>query len=221
MVTWLSKQDTSIWKPDNYTIKVFYDKNNNDLYITTKTESLCYNEVVGQFVSYMPYSNTPTMFNVVDKFYCIKNNYLNEMFAGDYNYFFGEYYGYDLTFVSNGSSKGITSMDKIFNNIDFRADRWSDKLDSILSSECPFDYIRVWDEYQDTGEVLLKNKGNIPSNLKKKFRVWRIQVPRDAHNRRDRIRNTWCKIKLGAAPRYNNGNNGFIQFHDANVQYFI
>ena len=61
----------------------------------------------------------------------------------------------------------------------------------------------------------------IPSNLKKKFRVWRIQVPRDAHNRRDRIRNTWCKIKLGAAPRYNNGNNGFIQFHDANVQSFI
>lgn len=221
MVTWLSKQNTSIWKPNDYTTKVFYDKNNNDLYIITKTESLCYNEIVGQFVSYMPYSNSPAMFNIVDKFYCIKNNYLNEMFAGYYNYFFGEYHGYDLTFVSNGSSNGTTPIDKIFNNIDFRADRWSDKLDSILSTECPFDYIRMWDEYQDTGEVLLKNKGNIPSNLKKKFRVWRMQVPRDAHNRRDRIRNTWCKIKLGAAPRYNNGNNGFIQFHDANVQYFI
>lgn len=163
------------------------------------------------------------MFNIVNKFYCIKSNYLNEMFAGDYNYFFDEFQGYDFTFVSNGKSaqQDLSTIDKTYSTIDFRADKWSDKLDSILSSESPFDYIRVWNEYQDSGEVLLKCTPNKPSILKKKFRVWRIQVPRDAHNRTSRMRNTWCKIKLGSAPRYNNGNNSFIQFHDIGVQYIV
>jgi hypothetical protein len=223
MVTWLSNQATAMWTPNKYTTRLFYDKNNNDLYIMTDSESLCYSEQLGQFTSFMTYSEMPAMFNIFDKFYCIKENYINEMFAGDYNYFFGEYQGYDLSFVSNGktSNQDLSTIDKIYANVFFRADRWSDKMDSILSSESPFDYIRVWDEYQDTGEVLLRNKGNFPSILKKKFRVWRAQIPRDAHNRRDRIRNTWCKITLGSAPRYNNGNNGFIQLHDVEVQFFI
>ena len=160
----------------------------------------------------MSYSDIPVMFNAADKFYCIKSNYLNEMFTGDYNYFFGEFQGYDFTFVSNGKTNqgDLSNLDKIHNNIEFRADKWSDKLDSILSSESPFDYIRLWNEYQDTGEVLLTHRPHKPSILKKKFRVWRIQVPRDAHNRTDRIRNTWCRIKFGSAPRYNNGNSSFI-----------
>lgn len=223
MVTWLGQQDISLWKPNNYTTKVFYDKNNNDIYIVTGSEALCYNETIGQFTSFMSYGNVPVMFNVVDKFYCLKSNYLYEMFAGDYNHFFDEYQGYDFTFVSNGKGgqADLSTVDKIYNNIDFRADKWSDKLDSILSSESPFDYVRVWNEYQDTGEVLLTNLPDKPSILKKKFRVWRMTIPRDANNRRDRMRNTWCKIKLGSAPRYNNGNSSFIQFHDVGLQYFV
>jgi hypothetical protein len=223
MITWFGKQDSSLWTPNNYSTKLFYDKNKNDLYITNKEESLCYNEQLQQFTSFYSYPKIPIMFNVVDTFYCINDNLPYKMFDGNYNYFFNEYQGYDISFVSNGrsSQQDLSGIDKIYANVFFRGDRWSDKLDSILSSESPFDYIRVWDEYQDTGETLLKNNGHMPSILKKKFRVWRAQIPRDAHNRRDRIRNTWCKVKLGAAPRYNNGNNGFIQLHDVEVQYFI
>jgi len=223
MVTWLGRQNMSMWKPNEYSLKTFYDKNNGDLYIVSKDEALCYNEPISQFTSFMSYDNIPVMFNVIDRFYCLKSNYLHEMFKGEYNYFFGDYQGYDFTFVANGkTSEGdLSTYDKMYSNMDFRADKWSDKLDSILSSESPFDYVRVWNEYQDTGEVLLHSTPDKPSVLKKKFRVWRIAIPRDAHNRRDRMRNTWCKVKLGAAPRYNNGNNGFIQFHDVAMQYFV
>ena len=223
MVTWLNKQPKTMWKPNNYTIRLFFDKNNRDLYVVNKDEALCYSEAIGEFISFMSYDEIPVMYNVVDKFYCVKQNYINEMFAGEYNNFFGEYQGYDITFAANGKSgnEDLSLLDKIYNNIDFRADKWSDALDSILSQESPFDYLRVWNEYQDTGEVLLIDKPNKTSILKKKFRVWRIQIPRDAHNRRDRIRNTWCKIKLGSSPKYDNGNNGFIQLHDAVVQYFV
>lgn len=223
MITWLSKQKSTLWKPNDYTTRLFYDKGIKDIYIVTEKEALCYSEAIGEFVSYMSYENIPVMFNVTDKFYCIKNNYINQMFEGEYNYFFGEYKDYDITFVSNGktSSGDMSTIDKVYTNLEFRADKWADELNSILSSESPFDYIRVWNEYQDTGEVLLLNKPNKPSPLKKKFRVWRIQIPRDAHNRRDRIRNTWCKIKLGSSPKYNNGNNSFIQLHDAAVQFAV
>ena len=33
-------------------------------------------------------------------------------------------------------------------------------------------------------------------NAKNKFRIWRANIPRDNSNNRDRIRNTWAKIKL-------------------------
>lgn len=223
MTTWISKINGDLWTPNNFTSKLLYDKNNKDLYIVTEDEALCYSELLGQFTSFMSYEDIPVMYNIKDKFYCIKNNYINEMFAGNYNYFFDEYQGYDITFVSNGKggANDYSNLDKTYSTFDYKADKWSNYLDGTLSQESPFDYIRVWNEYQDTGEVLLNWKPNTPSILKKKFRLWRVTIPRNAYNRRDRIRNTWCNIKLGAAPRYNNGNNGFIQLHDLDVHYLV
>lgn len=223
MTSWFNTISQDAWTPNNFTSKLFYDKCNKDLYVVTSKEALCYNEIIGQFTSFMSYENIPVMYSILDKFYCIKNNYINEMFAGTYNYFFGEYEGFDFTFTANGKGgkEDLSTLDKIYSTFEYRADKWSNYLDSILSQESPFDYIRVWNEYQDTGEVLLNWLPNKPSILKKKFRVWRVTIPRNAYNRRDRMRNTWCNIKIGAAPKYNNGNNGFVQFHDVSVQYFV
>jgi len=55
----------------------------------------------------------------------------------------------------------------------------------------------AYNEYQDTGKVPLTFKNAKPSNLKKKFRLWALDIPRDKHNRLDRIRNNWTYIKLG------------------------
>jgi hypothetical protein len=66
-----------MWKPNKYTTKLFYDRNNKDIYITTEKESLCYSEMIGEFISFMSYSNIPVMFNVIDRFYCIRDNYMN------------------------------------------------------------------------------------------------------------------------------------------------
>ena len=35
-----------------------------------------------------------------------------------------------------------------------------------------------------------------PSNLKKKFRMWGANIPRDKKNKLDRMRNPWLYIKL-------------------------
>lgn len=59
-----------------------------------------------------------------------------------------------------------------------------------------FDTVRVWNEYQDTGDVDLSFINDVPSNMKKKFRIWRMDIPRDIKDGRQRLRNTWSKVKF-------------------------
>ena len=81
--------------------------------------------------------------------------------------------------------------DKIFNNIEFRADSWNDT--TLLNTT--FDTLTTWNEYQK-GITTLTNVLGKPSPLKKKFRIWRTNIPRDISNNMDRMRNPWLYIKL-------------------------
>lgn len=198
---------------NNLPTQLFYDNNYNDLYIVGTKECLNFSETIGQFVSFFSYENIPAMFNVDEGFYSIINTEDNtqcelwRMFDGEYNNFFGKPKPYDFTFVSN-SNEGI---DKTFTNLLLRADFYQDGADKVimdgntidipykdrLNSKLFFDYVQVYNEYQDTGKVLLTFKNAKPSNLKKKFRLWALDIPRDKNNKLDRIRNNWTYIKLG------------------------
>ena len=223
MVSWTSIQKKTLWTAAEYSTRLFYDSTKKDVYIVTEDAALCFNENMQAFVSFLSYGNSEAMFCIGDKFFCINSGEVFRMFEGTYNNFFDSYEDYYITFVSNGiqEQNNTYGVDKCFTNIQMRADRWADKIGGSLSPESPFDYLRVWNEYQDTGEVLLKNIKDRPSNLKKKFRIWGVQIPRDAANRRDRIRNPWCKVTLGSSPRYNNGNDSAINLHDVSVQFLV
>ena len=197
------------WNPitfDNF--RTHYDKSNRDVYFTDKNSCLVYSESLGQFTSFMSYEETPYMFNIDNSFYAIKNNKIWEQFAGDYNSFYGGTKPYSITVVSNPDS----FYDKIFNTVEFRADTWDN--DKLLNST--FDTLEVWNEYQH-GKSNLTNILGKPSPLKRKFRVWRANIPRDISNNRDRIRNTWAYIKL----EHSNPSNYKTEFHDLMVHYFI
>lgn len=93
--------------------------------------------------------------------------------------------------------------DKTFTTIQYRADAFC--TDDTYISDDTFDVIRLVDEYQDTQKDILYWKTHTSSNLKKKFRIWNIALPRaknttDAEGEysytRDRIRNMWCKVQL-------------------------
>ena len=219
MATWYNKQDNSSWLPQEYSTKLFYDVKTKDLYTITKDTALSYSELLQQFVSFFSYGNTPYMFNVLDDSYLVHGNQIYKMFEGEYNEFFGQVEPYDYTFVSNGRSgnQDLSSIDKVFSNLEFRADKWADNLND-LTEEFPFDTFRAWDEYQDTGDVTMVYTHNFISNLKKKFRSWRFTIPRDMSNGRDRIRNTWCKVKLAC----NNPKSGEgMILHDTVMQYYV
>lgn len=224
---WFDEQLTQVDDTSAYLEKTFYDKNMNDLYITTKDTSLCFSELLGQFTSFMSYDKADAMFNIGSDFYAIRDKKLWKMFVGDYNSYFGNYKPFDITFVSNNDS----AEDKTFTNIELRAEFYNN---GSLFGNNFFNYVRAWNDYQDTGKVKLDYTKCEPSNLKKKFRVWRITIPRDKTNKLDRIRNTWTKIQLGTYSSdefaKSDINKGIIELikkklnmelHDLSVDYFI
>ena len=176
------------WNPVDYgNFRTFYDKNNDDVYFVNKDYCLCYSELLNQFTSFMSYEIVPAMFNLEDKFISFKDGKLWEHGEGDYNMFFGEVKPYYITYRVAPDSP----LDKIFSNIEFRADSW-DK-NTLLNTT--FDTLTTWNEYQ-YGTTSLNNILGIPSSLKRKFRIWRANIPRDKSNKLDRMRSNWLYIKL-------------------------
>lgn len=208
MSSWVKKQDLKSFRTD-------YDKVNRDVYFINPTNCLGYSEKLGQFESFFSYEDSE-IFNIEDRTYAIKGGDVHQLFAGEYNSFFGSLSqasasNYWITIIHNENPLD----DKIYNNLEFRADSYANNALEIDSAG--FNTIRVWNEYQDTKEIPLDFKCNIPSNLKRKFRVWRANIPRDYINKRDRIRNTWTKITLKAV----NPGQERVELHDLTVNYFM
>lgn len=92
-----------------------------------------------------------------------------------------------------------------------------------------FDYIEVGDEasnYQYTGKVPLTFLNVKPSNLKKKFRIWHTNIPRNkigvsaGKQGMQRIRDTWTKIKLGMNNTQSSLDGINMELHGLNVTYY-
>lgn len=185
---WAKENTTNTpWEPLIYNgIRSYYDKTNNDVYFTTKDTSLCYSETLQEFVSFYDYKNVPLMVNLNGKFISYYNNGLWEQNAGEYNSFFGTKYPYYVEYKVCPNA----FTDKIYSNVEYRADMW--KENSLTDDT--FDTLSVHTEYQ-SGTTSLKDKHKYP-NFEKKFRIWRIDIPRDSKNKLNRIRNPWINIKL-------------------------
>lgn len=165
----------------------YYDNVNKNVMFLTEKTCLSYSEMLNQFEGFYSYGSVTFVDNMNNNTMLIKNNKVYEMNQGEYNYFFGKYEPYGVTYAVNPE----ITLDKIFNNIEFAADNYSnDKLDSFMT----FDTLKVWNEYQSGTSNLNYTKGI--SNLKKKFRMWYANIPRDDANHRDRIRNTWCYLNI-------------------------
>lgn len=228
------------WFKDNTIDRTLYDDVHHDIYLVNDTEALCYSEILGQFTSFMDYGGMYLLESCSKEVFSMKkvNNVttLFKMFKGGYNDLFGyythaepqqyrlNYRPWHISFISNGLDNKDMDFDKIFTNIDYRMDLF-DSTGAYLPEES-FDTIRVFNEYQDTGDVTLKHPVVIGEptsynldemNLEKKYRIWRIQIPRDSTNILDRIRNPWCKITLSRNAQDNNK----AVLQDLNVQYFV
>ena len=212
----------------------FYDKINQEILFINKDSCLAYSEKFGLFTSFYAYNNTPYFCNLDDTGVWIRNPYsyqsqgttvsvpikLWRHQAGQYCKFFDTPKPYWMTLIGNPEPQ----IDKIFTNLEFRA---TVDTDGTVSSGkfaplLPFNSLETWNEYQH-GLATLQNKdshaamehdlADKTASLKRKFRIWRCDVPRDnvdvnaatetpmgifrkAKHPIDRMRNPWLYLKL-------------------------
>lgn len=197
-------------------IRSFYDSIYEDVYFTVggtiqsvgfkydKNEALCYSERLGQFTSFISVGergNNKAMVNFDDKLLFFKfkdEGYIELCEHGVGN----PSKDWSFSFISNDNP----NYTKVFDTIDLKADQYSG---STLLDSCPVTSIGVSNEYQNA-QVDFNDR-----TMRKKFRIWRGQIPRNSGTMQ-RIRNPWTMITLSGK---GDGSNSII--HDVTVHYTI
>ena len=209
--SWMNKncRTGASWNPKDFSGFVsYYDNTNKDVLFINEDYCLAFSEPLAQFSSFYNYEHTPYFVNVEDKGLWIKDNKMWLHNGGDYNIFFDNYKPFYTTVIANQD----VLIDKMFSTVEFRADSW-DTNNTLLSTT--FDTLHTENEYQE-GESTLTNVPYNTTNLKKRFRIWKANIPRDKKNNFDRMRNTWLYVTL----KMKNENRNKTILHDLTVHYF-
>lgn len=229
MNTWAKQNIPSskvLWNPEDFeNFTAYYDSQNQDVLFIDKDIALAYSEKTGTFTSFYDYGNTPYFNNLEGTgIWLRKNEGSTNVYrhnAGEYCNFFGDRKPYWMTLIGNPEPQ----VSKIFTNLEFRASVDGDikTTDEKTKFLLPFDYIEAWDEYQHGTTKLSEREGNGRfqhhikwdadtediSNISRKFRIWRCDIPRDNASvpdslglprikprYMDRMRNPWIYMKL-------------------------
>lgn len=217
--TWINQTASqNIWNPLDYkNVRGFYDKSLNDVYWSSGDYCLVYSELLGQFMSFMPYRSTPMIENFNGHLVSEKGGELWYLQEGDYNSFYGQQENYSIEYRVTPDPYG----DKIFTNIEYRSDMFDG------DTEVPFityDRLDVFNEYQSGSSKLKTRPRATIANLKKRLRIWRADIPRDTKDKTanpyglNRMRNPWISLRL--TKDNSNGNHLRNIFHDLVVYYY-
>lgn len=182
------------------------DNYNHDVYFTffqnRESYTRCFNEFMDEFIDLKTY--TPKFYiNKGNILLIDNNNKLYQQYAGDYNNFFGTKQDSYITLLLNPTS----DVDTVFNNIFYNSEVY---LNDIDQPEKTLTHIQAWNEYQNSGLIPLELGRN--KNLRRKFREWKANIPRD---KRNRIRNPWIYLKL----KFQNNDNYKLILHDILISY--
>ena len=229
----------------------YYDRQNQDVLFINQNTALAYSEKFGVFTSFYDYGKVPYFVNFNDSGLWITNPYRKRMGgvyinypcklwkhqAGDYCSFFGKTKPYWITLVGNPEPQ----QDKIFTNLEFRASvegdgEYIENTDKFAFS-LPFDSLETWNDYQHgIAKLSIRNSythHTIDNNasLKRRFRIWRCDVPRDnaeldtdkelgisriKKHPVDRMRNPWLYLKL----QKDADTDKKVEIHDIVMTYF-
>lgn len=165
-------------------LRTLHDETYNDIYFIGgnlsgisgyEANALVYSETLNSFISLMDYNGSTFMYNLDGKAFIINNDAIHQMWAGNYNSFFGAATPkpYILRFIANAQP----TMRKVFDTVQWRSDTWN-TLGKYLPNET-FTKMQVWNQYQKTVVTDLTNTPGKPSPLKKKFNTFRALIPRD------------------------------------------
>lgn len=199
----ISAKGFSQWFKDNIDFNdrfnIYYDALTRDVYVVNSKTCLSYNEELDAFSSFYSYNGMKDVFNMGGNTYVIGpsgNIGIHRMFGGNYGETFdGRQVGWGVTYKANPEPM----TDKIFTNLEYTADVIDGNVDDVNYIEgLPLRNLNIWNEYQNGSVDFTKQYNALQRDNARMFRLWRVQLPRDemSKNKLDRIRNTWCYIRL-------------------------
>lgn len=230
---------TGAWTPLDWKAPVaFYDKVHSDVYLVQErgmadeddnAPALVYSETLGAFMGFFDYSRMPMLANVEDRLVSFRDGSLWLQNEGLYGSFFGEGFGFSVTWRACPEPYG----DKVWTNVQYRADfyRVLDEDGNSIVGESglidggdgdymdmeTFDSLSMRDEYQRAQDMWKPVK---------RFRVWRCQVPRAEKtdgNRfgLDRMRNPWVYFMAAKGWSPLSAGMDLAQIHDVTLEYYV
>lgn len=258
MYTWCKQNipDPEVqWTPVEFNNFItYYDRVNQDVLFVNKDIALAWSEHLGTFTSFYNYGGAPYFVLLKDRAMWLTNSLVNSSYkvnlwehnTGNYCKFFGAKHPYSITILGNPE----TPFDKIFTNLEFRAEVSEDGIESHngqFTPFTPFDYLETWNSYQHgkigltNSTYQLSNNVNSQELLDRSFRIWRCEIPRDNVNNSsaavkqwevqhgifrvkghpmDRMRNPWLYLKLEKTPSITEEMNK-TEIHDIVMTYYI
>ena len=206
---------------NNYTT---YDISTGDVYFKDFGDkpTIAYNESIGSFTSFYPMYDDILFYNLSGHEVGFSiNDFIVEAIYPRQDQHWGEFY---MIYKVNPEPL----VDKIFSTIEYVGDVYSTNYSDYppnsgyLEDVPPINGIDVYNEYQDTGFVKVTEDPDLSDISKRKFRIRRIQIPRDVLDANayglNRIRNPWCMVYLQGGDEDNE--NLRVQLHSIVVKYF-
>lgn len=214
MTVWTRENmsSTEVWSPVSFISDInnaftgYYDSVHHDIYFTNNQHCLVFNEALGAFTSFYSYESIPYMINYQDKliatYYSLLNSNESSLWlqhTGGYSTLFG------VRPIVNSIELLVNEnalYDKVFNFVEFYYDCFGQDISrpgspyTLLSTDAagfPRNQIYSIDarnEYQ-SGSVRVNSL-----SLRQKFRLWRMEIPRDTVHKLDRMRSPWLFVKL-------------------------
>ena len=163
-----------------------YDRQNQEILFLSSRVCLAFSEKLGCFTSFYDYYDTPFFCNLDDTGVWLRGQSLWKHQAGDYCKFFGVPRPFSTILIGNPDPQ----FSKIFTNAEFRASVDNDGVEKngVFTPYLPFDILETWNEYQHGIAYLANQRGHRAmqhhtrdneASLKRKFRIWRCDIPRD------------------------------------------
>lgn len=233
---------------------VYNDKINQDVFFINGDTALAWNEGAQAFTSFYSYENSPYFCNLDDTGLWIREDGIWRHREGEYCKFFNFNKPYSMTLIGNEDAQ----LTKVFTNLEFSTSIWEDgTLDAgKFTPSIPFDYLETWNEYQHGYTDLSLVKGHadklhpvedMVSSIKKKFRIWRCDIPRNncvldssrgeieypyatdaslgisryIRKPNDRMTNPWLYLKLMKNAAAENASLPKIEIHNLLMTYFV
>lgn len=225
-----AKQINSFYNSQGFAIYV--DQINGLVYFVNTQYCLIYSEALELFMGFYSYEGMTGLYNIWGEVYTIDRNanlYIQNL--GLYNHYFGVYQPSSFTLISNPDSL----VDKTFNWFEMNLDAFSSRANTKrITEDEDYRITEDGDKYrmlETTGDIYLPNvflntievsteyqQNEVPlnyhinGNVHKKFRKWRVEIPREK-NTINRFRNNWLKTKYTYTPNENDN----IRFNLYNI----